>query len=354
VEDDRPTATKTTDRRPAAARRATVRGATGKARAVRLKKQLRAALEPKTGPAPKRKRRRSPAAKARDARRAAALAEREAERRALIAAPIVDPPNPLLARVVEEGRSSEPIEPGATIGNPDHVDGGADRSERGAHGPTRRENLVTDPVTRVPDPVPAAPSSVTRVPETVTSTPAATQTAAPRDAFRLPSDVAKAASAESRAAARSRANAKMADLAATFRARGAGRRTVSTVLSEVMAAPAPLPLRREAAKTMGCTAAELEGLSVLEIHAGVAAMRAGTEGEWWDRVHDRLDPKKRRVEHTGADGGAIRTELLLKSEMTDRDASDVYRALLDGGRAVIEDAEVVEPRDASSPEEGAS
>jgi len=207
------------------------------------------------------------------------------------------------------------------------------RAERAAQPPAREEESppshseretereVSDLVTAVPESVTEAESRPTVSPPATLPVTAVTKRVTPRE--------------------------RMSELARQLRGgmSPAQGRTVSTVLKDVGDQPAPLVMRRSAARMIGCQASDLDGLTVLEVQAIVASVKAGSEGEWWDRVHDRLDPKKRRVEHTGADGGAIQAEVTLKREVSDRDASDLYRSLINGGTAAIEDAEVVAPTD---------
>lgn len=121
------------------------------------------------------------------------------------------------------------------------------------------------------------------------------------------------------------------------------RKSISELTYDALQSPAPVKIRRAVAKVIGVTARDLEGLTLMEVGALQAAARQATHGDWFDRVHDRLDPKKRRVETTGADGGPVQHEVKISRDLSAQQASEVYRDVLDGGTVV--DVEPIEDDD---------
>lgn len=111
------------------------------------------------------------------------------------------------------------------------------------------------------------------------------------------------------------------------------RKTVSELTYDALQAKAPVKLRRDAAKVIGCDPEALRGLSIIELTAATLAARGVLDLEAFREVHDRLDPKPRRVEVGGPDGGAVEVRLG-RADLTEEEAEDVYRRARSGGEIV--------------------
>lgn len=116
-----------------------------------------------------------------------------------------------------------------------------------------------------------------------------------------------------------------------------GRR-LTDVLREVGERPATAEQAAQAARWLEV---EVEGLVEIFPHGftiqdfiGLRTMVEAASGniELFREAFDRRDPKPRRVELTGAEGRPVAVAQV-RGKMSDRDASDLYRALVDGAPA---------------------
>lgn len=108
--------------------------------------------------------------------------------------------------------------------------------------------------------------------------------------------------------------------------------TLRGMLTEHAHSEAPPAVRRAAAKVLGLTPGDLRGITFLEAMAAVALGKAGGgDGEFWREVGDRLDPKPRRVEISSPGGGPLDVAMRVGRELSEAEASDLYRRALKGG-----------------------